>query len=307
MSNGDSSKSRSKGGAPSKSPPRSSSAVQAGGRHVNPPPPAGSNAWAGGGGKRIVEQSRPSNPPYRDPSNPPYRDPAAKPSPAEKPEKPSLLSSCLSSIVSFFTFLFCCSSGTSSSSSPSPSSSSSTSRPVTPPDYSTFAVSGGHPSVDWAAASACRASASAAHGRMTSLKSLSQSAYVSGNKASAHELSVEGKAWGSKMDAENEKAVALIFGAQNWRTERTVDLHGLFVEEAREAVSVVLDFFAMCPPPVDFIVVTGAGHHSSNHQPLIRPMVEKELRVRGYRFEAVHGDGAFHVTIGGGKPSNSYI
>jgi hypothetical protein len=143
---------------------------------------------------------------------------------------------------------------------------------------------------------------------MSSCKRRSQEAYTAGDKAAAHDLSLEGKKWGAAMDAENGRARGAIFSGQNWRGDRSVDLHGLFVEEAKGVVETVLDYFAQCPPPVDFVVVTGAGHHSSNHQPLIKPMVEKELRRRGYRFETVHGDGAFHVFIGdGGKQSNSYI
>lgn len=66
----------------------------------------------------------------------------------------------------------------------------------------------------------------------------SHQAYERGDGAAAHELSEEGKRHGALMDTYNRQAAEYIFRENNavGRVDGdTVDLHGLFVEEA-EAV-----------------------------------------------------------------------
>jgi len=60
-----------------------------------------------------------------------------------------------------------------------------------------------------------------------------QEAFKSGRKAEAKQLSDKGKQEGKLMDDANQKASDAVFHEKNTgRDDHTVDLHGLYVEEA---------------------------------------------------------------------------
>ena len=69
-------------------------------------------------------------------------------------------------------------------------------------------------------------------------------------------------------------------GADNY-----IDLHGLFVEEALRFLKERLKTFA---PGEKLEVVTGAGHHSEDHQAKIKPAVIEYLGKKNLRWEELN-------------------
>jgi DNA-nicking Smr family endonuclease len=108
----------------------------------------------------------------------------------------------------------------------------------------------------------------------------SQKAFNSGDKAGAKRLSDEAKAEGSHMDRCNQEAANIYFNGNN--RDRglgldTIDLHGLFVEEAIERVERRLKE-ARAAKLTRLVVITGRGNHSPDHIPKIKPALEKLVR-----------------------------
>jgi DNA-nicking Smr family endonuclease len=105
------------------------------------------------------------------------------------------------------------------------------------------------------------------------------------------------------QDDTNKKASNLILQSQNWQTSGEIDLHGLYLNEAIDATTAFLKHWCKKSNYKNrktVLVITGAGHHSSDHKAVIRPKVEKLLQQQGHIYESVHGNGAFKVTL---KPS----
>ncbi|KAG0636968.1 hypothetical protein HOY80DRAFT_1010961 [Tuber brumale] len=88
----------------------------------------------------------------------------------------------------------------------------------------------------------------------------SHEAYASGDRALAHALSQQGKQHGENMKAYNERAKNFIFCVNNADLpDDTVDLHGLYVEEA-------IDMLSRCIGRIShgegLWVIVGRGNHS---------------------------------------------
>jgi len=143
---------------------------------------------------------------------------------------------------------------------------------------------------------ALRAKATASATEMKTLFGSSQAAFRSNNKKKAHDLSVKGKAAQQTMHELNGKARGLILKNQHPSTHKfngILDLHGLFLEEAKTEAEKFLDLQGRKMKSTSCEIVTGAGHHSRKHdQPVLRPAIVKLLEERGIEFEFEHGDGA---------------
>ncbi|GMI18962.1 hypothetical protein TeGR_g4902 [Tetraparma gracilis] len=155
------------------------------------------------------------------------------------------------------------------------------------------------------AASAAEKHRAAAHVHAESrgrLLGQSQAAYKRGDKKAAHDLSVQGKAAGKKMEAENLLARRAIVEPQGMLKGGRVDLHGLFLAEALAVVEEFLAAHLKSKRFKQLLIVTGAGHHSAHKdQPVIRPRVEALLKERGVAFEEVHKRGALLLRVPGGR------
>jgi DNA-nicking Smr family endonuclease len=66
-----------------------------------------------------------------------------------------------------------------------------------------------------------------------------------------------------------------------------LDLHGLFVKEALQAVQDEVRR-AKKEKRSQLVLIVGAGHHSRDGVQRIRPAVEKMMREAGHRYEAMN-------------------
>jgi len=145
-----------------------------------------------------------------------------------------------------------------------------------------------------------RDKAGAYHDKVVSCAKRSQEAWQKGDKGDAHTLSEEKKSWQKKKEDANRRAAKLILEPQKWQTTGEIDLHGLYLDEALDATKEFLKYWSKKASRDTVLVITGAGHHSENNKAVIRPKVERLLREQSLKYESVHGDGAFRVTL---KPS----
>ena len=129
----------------------------------------------------------------------------------------------------------------------------------------------------------------------------SQAAYSNGDKAEASRLSKQSKLYAEKMNKANWKAARAILKPQRSKKTGRLDLHGLYLEEAKAATFEFLDHWRDLPKsnrPETVQIITGAGKHSKiKGQPIIRPEVEKILRLRALEYTCLNGDGGFLVDV----------
>mmetsp|Transcript_10811 Transcript_10811/g.16085 ORF Transcript_10811/g.16085 Transcript_10811/m.16085 type:complete len:195 (-) Transcript_10811:217-801(-) len=137
----------------------------------------------------------------------------------------------------------------------------------------------------------------------------SQIAWRSGEKARAKQLSNEGKRYAVLMEKANWRAVRALLKPQKSKQTGKLDLHGLYKNEAVAATLEFLDHWKALPRkdrPETVEIVTGAGNHSQiRGRPVIKPEVEKILRVRDLQYEPLRGDGAFLVYVNPPEDSSS--
>lgn len=103
----------------------------------------------------------------------------------------------------------------------------------------------------------------------------SQEAFKSGRKAEAKALSNKGKAEASLMEKANRMASNAAFQGNNkGRDSWTIDLHGLYVEEAvqrtRESIAK-----ARVEGKEYLIFIVGKGNHSAGGVQRLKPAIEK--------------------------------
>lgn len=111
----------------------------------------------------------------------------------------------------------------------------------------------------------------------------SQEAFRSGSRALAKQLSDEGKKHGKQMDRYNKRARNLILKVNNARMPMTtIDLHGLFVQEAVRCVLKRMNE-AKAAGEERLGVIVGKGNHAQNGAK-IKPAVEELCRKRGLTF-----------------------
>lgn len=156
-------------------------------------------------------------------------------------------------------------------------------QPQQQPSKSQPAQSGSAPTFggarEWPASSsagdAARFRASEHAQKRGELLSQSQAAWNSGDKAAAKVLSEQGKAEGAAMEKANAEAAELYFNDNNKKhDEGTIDLHGLYVEEAIDRLEQRL---TSCQKNgrAQLIIIFGKGNHSKDGVRKIKPAVEK--------------------------------
>jgi DNA-nicking Smr family endonuclease len=128
-------------------------------------------------------------------------------------------------------------------------------------------------------------------------------AYESGDGARAHQLSEEGKSHAAKMEQYNRQARDYIFRANN-ASDRvdgdTIDLHGLFVEEAEDVLEERIKN-ARQRGETHLHVIVGKGNHSTNHVQKIKPRVEQVCRELGLQYRTEENEGRIFVNLQGGS------
>jgi DNA-nicking Smr family endonuclease len=178
-----------------------------------------------------------------------------------------------------------------------------------------------------------REQAQKAYDRYVECAKDAQNAWQSHDHKKAHEFSVAKGTWKKKSDSLHAAAAQCIIDNQSWRGSRRIDLHGLFVAEAKDIVENVLEYFKRgaerhgdkkeriekakqekrfekekarkmelgLPNEVDIPdgcveIITGAGHHSTDHA-RIRPMVEQLLKEKNLKYDMERGGGAILVHL----------
>ncbi|KAF2181995.1 DUF1771-domain-containing protein [Zopfia rhizophila CBS 207.26] len=127
-------------------------------------------------------------------------------------------------------------------------------------------------------------------------------AYESGDGRRAHELSEEGKAHAKKMDEYNRQARDFILRENNAEgrvASDTIDLHGLFVEEAEEILEMRINE-ARRQGQTHLHVIVGKGNHSRNHVQKIKPSVEQVCRELGLQYATEENEGRMFINLQGG-------
>jgi DNA-nicking Smr family endonuclease len=128
-------------------------------------------------------------------------------------------------------------------------------------------------------------------------------AYESGDGARAHQLSEEGKQHAAKMEQYNRQARDYIFRANNTNGRvdgDTIDLHGLFVEEAEDVLEERIKA-AKSRGETHLHVIVGKGNHSTNHVQKIKPRVEQVCRELGLQYRTEANEGRMYVDLTGGN------
>jgi DNA-nicking Smr family endonuclease len=128
-------------------------------------------------------------------------------------------------------------------------------------------------------------------------------AYESGDGARAHQLSEEGKQHAAKMEQYNRQARDYIFRANNTNGRvdgDTIDLHGLFVEEAEDVLEERIKA-ARSRGETHLHVIVGKGNHSTNHVQKIKPRVEQVCRELGLQYRTEANEGRMYVDLTGGN------
>ncbi|KAF2269850.1 DUF1771-domain-containing protein [Lojkania enalia] len=127
-------------------------------------------------------------------------------------------------------------------------------------------------------------------------------AYEAGDGARAHELSEEGKRHATKMDEYNRQARDYIFRENNANGRvagDTIDLHGLYVEEAEDVLEERIKA-ARSRGETHLHVIVGKGNHSRNHVQKIKPRVEQVCRDLGLQYATEENEGRMYVNLQGG-------
>lgn len=127
-------------------------------------------------------------------------------------------------------------------------------------------------------------------------------AYDAGDGARAHELSEEGKRHAAAMDKYNQQARDFIFRENNAESRvasDTIDLHGLFVEEAEDVLEERIRA-ARNRGETHLHVIVGKGNHSRGHVQKIKPRVEQVCRELGLQYATEENEGRIFVNLQGG-------
>ncbi|GAM21150.1 hypothetical protein SAMD00019534_043250 [Acytostelium subglobosum LB1] len=122
--------------------------------------------------------------------------------------------------------------------------------------------------------------------------------YNAGNKDRARELREEAKKQLTLRDEAQTKASRAIFNDKNSKLDPfTVDLHGLQTKYALEFMDERMDSLRkQGNKGKQFTIITGAGNHSDENGPKIKPLIQKTLKERNIAFEEVN-NGSITCTL----------
>ncbi|KAI9680645.1 MAG: hypothetical protein M1817_004085 [Caeruleum heppii] len=141
------------------------------------------------------------------------------------------------------------------------------------------------------------------HGSRASCFDRSRQAYERGDGAGAHELSEQGKRHGRLMEQYNAQARDFIFRENNADGRvpaDTIDLHGLFVEEAEDILEQRIKF-AQGQGQRHLHVIVGKGIHSTSHVNKLRPRVERVCHELRLQYETEPNAGRMYIDLTGGR------
>lgn len=105
------------------------------------------------------------------------------------------------------------------------------------------------------------------------------------------------------MEHYNRQARDYIFRENNAEgrvASDTVDLHGLFVEEAEDVLEERIRV-ATQQGQSHLHVIVGKGNHSRNHVQKIKPRVEQVCRELGLQYRTEENEGRIYVNLQGGN------
>lgn len=105
------------------------------------------------------------------------------------------------------------------------------------------------------------------------------------------------------MEQYNRQARDYIFRENNANgrvADDTIDLHGLFVEEAEDVLEERIKA-AKSRGEDHLHVIVGKGNHSRNHVQKIKPRVEQVCRDLGLHYETEENEGRIYVNLTGGQ------
>ncbi|KAK4639402.1 hypothetical protein QC761_707960 [Podospora bellae-mahoneyi] len=128
-------------------------------------------------------------------------------------------------------------------------------------------------------------------------------AYERGDGAEAKALSNEGKRHQAKQAEYNKQAAEFIFRENNAMgriAEDTIDLHGLFVEEAEDILEDRIRD-AQARGQSHLHVIVGKGNHSTGGVRKIKPRVEQLCRELGLDYATEENEGRIYVDLGGNR------
>jgi hypothetical protein len=109
------------------------------------------------------------------------------------------------------------------------------------------------------------------------------------------------------MDKYNQQARDYIFRANNSGdrvASDTIDLHGLFVEEAEDVLEERIKA-AKREGQTHLHVIVGKGNHSANHVQKIKPRVEQVCRELGLSYKTEANEGRMYINLQGGSVDNA--
>lgn len=104
------------------------------------------------------------------------------------------------------------------------------------------------------------------------------------------------------MEAYNKQASEYIFRENNAEgrvASDTIDLHGLFVEEAEDILEERIRY-AQSTGQTHLHVIVGKGNHSPHHIQKIKPRVEQVCRELNLQFHTEANEGRIYVNLTGG-------
>ena len=104
------------------------------------------------------------------------------------------------------------------------------------------------------------------------------------------------------MEQYNRQARDYIFRENNANgrvQDDTIDLHGLFVEEAEDVLEERIKA-ARSRGEDHLHVIVGKGNHSRNHVQKIKPRVEQVCRELGLQYQTEENEGRIYVNLQGG-------
>ncbi|EGG18224.1 small MutS related family protein [Cavenderia fasciculata] len=133
----------------------------------------------------------------------------------------------------------------------------------------------------------------------TKLNAEADAAFESGDKGKGHELKERAKQLTVQMEQANKKASREIFADKNKNLDKfTVDLHGLKTKDALELMDERMEELKKdsSNKGKSFTVITGAGNHSDENGPKIKPLIHKTFNDRGIKFEEVN-NGSIQCTF----------
>ncbi|OAA44755.1 hypothetical protein NOR_03509 [Metarhizium rileyi] len=132
----------------------------------------------------------------------------------------------------------------------------------------------------------------------------SQDAFHSGDHDASQKYSRESKQHYAKRDDYNRQAADYIFRENNAQGKvdgDSIDLHGLYVEEAERILEERIRSDQRRGQE-HLHAIVGKGNHSTGHVQKIKPKVEEVCRELGLKYRTEENAGRIYINLQGGEP-----